>query len=102
MIRFFSDEYISSPWNCHSACIPVIDDNINEANQVFVIQLSLEPEVLNEDPITLSHNVSLVQIIDNNREWTIHLHVILITVFSLPIVEKKLRSSAPYLLLKVN
>ena len=48
--------------------IRIIDDNINEADQVFVIQLSLEPEVLNKGAITLSRNISLVWIMDNDRE----------------------------------
>ena len=92
MIRFFTDEYISQKY-CDDVRIPIIDDHVNEADQVFVIQLSLEPGVLNEDPITLSRDVSLVQIKDNDREYTIDLYMI--TVFSLPIIENKISVICP-------
>ena len=66
---FFPDEnFLQEP--CFEIYIPIIDDDINEANQVFVIQLSLSlvQGVLTQRAITSFRNVSLVWIVDNDRE----------------------------------
>ena len=68
--RFYSVEDGIS-FDCLRVCIEITDDDINEAEQMFVIQLSLVAVpfgIQNLDMITLSRNVSLVRIIDNDRE----------------------------------
>ena len=69
-IPFINDEIRSSARDCESINIPIIDDTINEADQFFVIQLSIILIDYQIDPerITLSRNVSLGWIIDNDRE----------------------------------
>lgn len=51
---------------CESAVIHIIDDDINEADQTFVVQINVVPEIV--DLITMTVNFSIVQIIDNDGE----------------------------------
>ena len=60
--------YFYGSVNCHPLYITILNDDINEANeQVFVIQLTLIYS-LNSNLITLSRNVSLGIIIDDDRK----------------------------------
>lgn len=53
--------------NCRHAHIDIINDKINEANEVFIIQLTLDHS-LNQNLITLSRNASLGIITDDDRK----------------------------------
>ena len=55
--------------NCFTIAIPINDDDINEADQVFAIALSLPTDVDYQDSITLSQNVSIGWIIDDDRKF---------------------------------
>ena len=62
---FLPDEFFDR--NCDYASISITDDNVNEAEQIFVIEISVDPEL--QDEITTSMNVSLGRIMDNDGEW---------------------------------
>ena len=51
--------------NCHHCHINITNDNINEANEVFIIQLTLANS-LNPNLITLSRNTSIGVIADDD------------------------------------
>lgn len=67
-IPFIQDE--ERPSDCKSISVPIIDDAINEADQFFVIHLNIIIVDFRIDPekITLSRNVSLGWIIDDDCE----------------------------------
>ena len=55
--------------DCLPVHIPITNDDVNEAEQEFAIQLSVVPlNVQNPGRITLSRNLSLARIIDDDRE----------------------------------
>ena len=75
--RFYSSEDGRFGFDCLPVRIEITDDDINEAEQMFVIQLSLVTVpfgIQNLDMITLSRNVSLGRIIDNDRELHFSTH----------------------------
>lgn len=65
-VLFDADEMfpVADAIGCFSVTIPIIDDNINEADQVFIIHLNLAQE--NLGAITLSRNKSLIWINDDD------------------------------------
>lgn len=55
--------------DCLPVRIPITNDDVNEAEQEFAIQLSVVSlNVQNPGRITLSRNLSLARIIDDDRE----------------------------------
>ena len=65
---FFQDEDVFR-MDCFPVSIPITNDDINEAEQDFAIQLSVAMlNVPYSGRITLSQNVSLARIIDDDRE----------------------------------
>lgn len=52
---------------CRRAQINIINDDINEADEVFIIQLTLRSSV-NQNLIIVSRNASLGIILDNDRK----------------------------------
>lgn len=68
-IFFFQDEDVFRV-DCQNAYVPIADDDVNEAEQVFGVHLSIVPlNVQNPGKITLSQNASLAKIIDDDREF---------------------------------
>ena len=66
-ITFEADENRSSSVLSVLAALPIIDDEINEATEVFAVQLVLTGSV-DSDMITLSPAASLCTIFDDDRE----------------------------------
>lgn len=67
---FFPDEFFEfQSIRCIPVFINITDDNINEAEQIFVVKISVDPDL--QDEITSFVNVSLVHIIDNDGEYNI-------------------------------
>ena len=68
-VFFFQDEDVLRV-DCLPVRIPITNDDVNEAEQDFAIQLSVVPlNVQNPGRITLSRNLSLAKIIDDDREF---------------------------------
>ena len=72
-LLFFPDEFIREDVipddqfvQCDITYIHITDDNVNEAEQIFVVEISVDPDLQNQ--ITTSVNVSLIHIIDNDGE----------------------------------
>ena len=72
---FFPDEFLFTSITenfieiqCQQIIIDIVDDNVNEANQTFVVTITLHALPEFEDLITMSVNVSHVLIIDNDGE----------------------------------
>ena len=67
-VFFFQDEDVSRV-DCITVSIPIANDDVNEAQQDFVIQLSVVSlNVQDHGRISLSRNVSLARIIDDDRK----------------------------------
>ena len=67
-VFFFQDEDILQV-DCLPVRIPITNDDVNEAEQDFAIQLSVVSlNVQNPGRITLSRNLSLAKIIDDDCE----------------------------------
>ena len=74
---FFADEFTPFPGEpfipdaiseqCVINLISIFDDDTNEAEQIFVVEISVDPEL--QDQVTITENVSLVHIIDNDGEY---------------------------------
>ena len=65
---FFQDEDVLRV-DCLPVRIPITNDDVNEAEQDFAIQLSVVSlNIQNPGRITLSRNLSLAKIIDDDRE----------------------------------
>lgn len=65
---FFQDEDVFRV-DCIPVSIPITNDDVNEAQQDFVIQLSVVSlNVQDHGRISLSRNVSLARIIDDDRK----------------------------------
>ena len=73
----FSPDELYPEYNCLTVEIQVTDDDINEANQVFVVYINVDGYVFPyENPsedihplITISRNISLVWITDNDGKY---------------------------------
>ena len=72
IITRYGNEYLTSD-GCFITNIPINNDNINEADQVFVITLNLPNDLENqfERYVTLSRNVSIGYIMDDDRKFAI-------------------------------
>ena len=65
---FFQDEDVFRV-DCIPVSIPITNDDVNEAQQDFVIQLSVVSlNVEDHGRISLSRNISLARIIDDDRK----------------------------------
>lgn len=70
-VFFFQDEDVFQV-DCLPVYIPITNDDVNEAEQVFSLQLSVVSlNVQNPGTITLSRNLSLARIIDDDRKFNI-------------------------------
>ena len=69
-VTFFPDEGRLQSEYCLPTLLPITDDDINEAEQMFVVQIDLVPvQVQSPDSIISSRNTSLCTIVDNDREY---------------------------------
>lgn len=66
-VTFHGDEQLHNFPHCVGIGIHIIDDDVNEADQVFIIHLR-PPNLLNYN-VNMFCNVSLGWIKDNDREW---------------------------------
>ncbi len=71
-MTFEADETYMWPQYDNIAYFNVTDDNINEADQIFILHLELENAYMNGNVLLQRRQNSLCRIIDNDRMFMLH------------------------------